>query len=77
MREDSPVSHLFDGITVTPDAEMTDEEAEQILHGNPPDRTDLTDLITPDNQGDVPTAEEYRELMTGHLKPGKQSKKSS
>lgn len=48
--KESPVAHLFAGVTVEPDADMTDEEADAILQALPPDRTDLTDLIIPSNQ---------------------------
>lgn len=52
--EVSPVSHFFDGIETKVDEDMTDELAEEILQAAPPDRTDLTDLITPSNQADEP-----------------------
>lgn len=46
---DSPIAHLFEGVDVDTTG-MTDEEADRILASDPPDRTDLTDLITEDNQ---------------------------
>ena len=58
--KDSPVAHLFDGIKVTVDEDMTPELADEILKGVPVDRTDLTDLITPDNQAEPP-APTYQE----------------
>ena len=48
--KESPVAHLFGGVVIEPDPDMTDAEADAILHGLPPDRTDLTDLVTPSNQ---------------------------
>ena len=57
---DSPVAHLFDGVEVAVDPTITDEIADTILHSDPPDPTDLTDLVTPSNQ---PTLRE--EAMKG------------
>ena len=51
----SPISHFFDGVEVEVDEDMTDELAEEILHTDPIDRTDMNDLIIPSNQGEPPT----------------------
>ena len=48
----SPVAHFFGGVKATIDEDMTDELAEEILASAPPDRTDMTDLITQSNQAE-------------------------
>ncbi|MCZ6775240.1 MAG: hypothetical protein O7D34_02145 [Ignavibacteria bacterium] len=45
----SPVSHFFGGVKTVVDEDMTEEKADRILSADPPDRTDLTDLITESN----------------------------
>ena len=52
--KDSPVAHFFSGVKTVVDEDMTDELADEILHAGPPDRTDMSDLITPDNQAEAP-----------------------
>lgn len=42
----------------------------------PPDPTDLSDLITPSNQAEPPTPEQYQQMMVGHLLPKDSEKKS-
>lgn len=53
--KDSPVAHFFTGVKTKIAPDMTDALADEILSADPPDRTDLTELITPSNQGDSPT----------------------
>lgn len=59
--QDSPVAHLFSGIKLTADEDMTPELADKILSTDPVDRTDLTDLITENNQAE-PSTPNYQEL---------------
>ena len=47
------------------------------LSKDPPIRDDLSDLITESNQPASPTKDDYTKLMTQHLLPEKESKKSS
>ena len=56
----SPVAHFFGGVEPSIDEDMTDELAEEILHGNPHDSTDMSDLIPQSNQGDS-TTKTYRD----------------
>lgn len=58
--KDSPVAHFFDGVKTEVDKDMTDELADEILHSDPVDRTDMSDLITPDNQATPPTSIDYQ-----------------
>lgn len=62
---DSPVAHLFSGITTKPDPDMTEEMADEILRGVPTDRTDLTDLITESNQGESKAPNYMEEALKG------------
>jgi hypothetical protein len=61
--KDSPVAHFFGGVDTKVDDDMTDELADEILHADPPDRTDMTDLITPDNQAAAPTPDYQKEAF--------------
>lgn len=53
--KDSPVAHLFKGVDIKVDEDMTDELADEILRSAPPDRTDMSDLITEGNSPKEPT----------------------
>lgn len=65
---DSPIAHFFGGVKTAADEDMTDEEADAILKGAPPDRTDMTDLITPSNQGEQDSPDYMEEAIKGAKK---------
>ena len=69
--KDSPISHFFGGVKTVVDEDMTAEEADRILSSDPPDRTDLTDLITESNS---PT---YRDQALAGANKLRKSEKSS
>jgi hypothetical protein len=61
--KDSPVAHFFSGVQTVVDDDMTDELADEILSAVPTDRTDMSDLITPDNQADDPPPNYQEEAL--------------
>ncbi len=65
MRADSPIAHFFAGVKTEVDEDMTDEEADRILKNVPIDRTDMSDLITPSNQGEEQAPDYVEEAMKG------------
>ena len=71
---DSPVAHFFKGVETQVEEDMTDELADQILKEVPVDRSDLTDLITPNNQAEQKPPSYMEQALKGAEKLRKQEK---
>ncbi len=71
---DSPVAHFFKGVETQVEEDMTDELADQILKEVPVDRSDLTDLITPNNQAEQKPPSYMEQALKGAEKLRKKEK---
>ena len=71
---DSPVAHFFKGVETQVEEDMTDKLADQILKEVPVDRSDLTDLITPNNQAEQKPPSYMEQALKGAEKLRKKEK---